>query len=55
VRIPTIKHWELNRWYEKRPPEYGGLTRRQYLKDKSLEERRQVGLEGLRKIGVLKP
>jgi hypothetical protein len=54
VSIPTLKHWELNRWYDKGRIEYGGLTPRQYLKGKSLATRRGVGLRGLRYIGVLK-
>jgi hypothetical protein len=55
VRIPTLKHWELNSWYETRNENYGGQTPRQYLKDKDWATRREVGLDGLRKVGVLKP
>jgi hypothetical protein len=54
ARIPTVKHWELNKWYETKSPEYGDMTPREYLKDKSWEERKAIGLDGLRKIGVLK-
>jgi hypothetical protein len=54
ARIPTVKHWELNRWYQ--TPNYSleGLTPRKYLDGKSWEERRRVGLMGMRDIGVLK-
>ena len=54
VSISTFKHWELNRWYETGNQYYGGMTPREYLKDKSEAIRREVGLEGLRQIGVLK-
>ena len=33
---------------------YGGLSPRDYLRDKSWDERRQVGLEALKQFGVLK-
>lgn len=55
VSIPTVQRWDLNQWYESRNKSYDGLTPRQYLKDKSLEERFHLGLDGLREIGVLKP
>jgi hypothetical protein len=54
VRIPTLKHWELNAWYERPNKAYGGLTPREYVKGKNWETRRQVGLEGLKDVGVLK-
>jgi hypothetical protein len=55
VSIPTLKHWDLNRWYQKPNNMFQGLTPRQFLKGKSLAERRRVGLAGLLAIGVLKP
>jgi hypothetical protein len=55
VRIPRMKHWDLNRWYETEKPEFDWQTPRDYLKDKNWEERRRVGLQGLREVGVLKP
>jgi len=55
VSIPTVRHWLLNRWYESPNKKYDGLTPRQYLKGKGLEERFHVGLDGLQEIGVLKP
>ena len=53
VRIPTLKHWELNAWYARANPRFGNQTPRQYLIGKSWDERRLVGLEGLQEIGVL--
>lgn len=53
ARIPTIKHWELNSWYQTPIREFYGLSPRQYLQGKSWEERRRVGLMGLRRTGVL--
>ena len=54
VLIPTLKHWELNAWYAIEDADFGGLSPRDYLVGKSWEERRRVGLMGLRRIGVLK-
>lgn len=59
VRIPTIKHWELNAWYDRPNEDYrdkdgNWMTPRQYVRDKSWLERRRVGLDGLRRVGVLK-
>jgi hypothetical protein len=54
VRIPAVKHWELNSWYETEDQDFGDMTPRQYLKGKNWDERRRVGLEGLRTAGVLK-
>jgi len=54
ARIPTLKHWELNGWYAKPNERFGDVSPRAYLKNKALRVRREVGLEGLREIGVLK-
>lgn len=53
VRIPTLKHWQLNSWYETENQDFSDMTPRQYLKGKSWDERRRVGLNGLRAVGVL--
>jgi hypothetical protein len=53
VRIPKLKHWDLNAWYETENTNYSDMTPRQYVNDKSWEVRRQVGLDGLRAIGVM--
>lgn len=55
VRVPTLKHWQITGWYMMRNEEYGGLSPREYLRGKSWEERRAVGLRGLIEHGVLKP
>lgn len=54
VSISTLRHWELNSWFQTPNDTYGGQTPRDYLRDKDYAERTQVGLEGLREIGVLK-
>ena len=54
VRIPTLKHWELNGWYARPNPYYDDQSPRQYLFGKSWSERRLIGLEGLKYIGVLR-
>lgn len=53
VSIPTLKHWELNRWYEMKNPNFGWLTPRQYARGKDWPTRLRLGLDGLRDIGVL--
>ena len=53
VRVPTLKHWELNAWYATSNRDFGNISPRQYLIGKSWDERRLVGLVGLQKIGVL--
>lgn len=55
VSISTLRHWELNSWFQRENETYGGRTPRDYLRDKGFAERTRVGLEGLRQIGVLKP
>jgi hypothetical protein len=57
VRIPTYKHWEINRWYETRNygEKFGGLSPREYLRGKDWAERYNMGLEVLIDHGVLKP
>jgi hypothetical protein len=55
VRMPRWKHWEINSWYQIPNDDYGGLTPRQYLQGKSWEERTRVGLNALRRVGVLRP
>jgi hypothetical protein len=54
-----IKHWELNAWYDRPNKDYqdkdgNRMTPRQYVRDKGWLERRKVGLDGLRSVGVLK-
>jgi len=54
VRIPTLKHWEIKGWYMTPNELYNYHSPREYLKGKSWEERRRVGLEALIEAGVLK-
>lgn len=55
VRIPALKHREITGWYQKENPDFGGVSPREYLRDKDWNERRRVGLDALIKYGVLKP
>lgn len=54
VSIPRLKHYQITGWYQKANPQFGGLSPRQYLSDKGLEERRAVGLRALELYKVLK-
>lgn len=53
VRIPRLKHWEVNSWFETPNEEFEGLTPRQYVRGRSWDERFEVGLDALRNTGVL--
>ncbi len=55
VRIPTVKHWDINAWYQTKNEDFGGASPRDYLRGKSWDERRGVGLDALLRFGVLKP
>lgn len=55
VRVPTLKHWQINGWYGRPNEEFEGLSPRDYLSGKSWEERRRVGIDVLIRFGVLKP
>lgn len=54
VRIPTLKHYEISAWYSSKSDEFGGLSPRDYLRDKDASERRRVGLLALVRYGVMK-
>lgn len=59
VRISTLKHWELTGWYRKPNPDFldaegNPMAPRDYLVGKDYDERRRVGLIGLRVVGGLK-
>jgi hypothetical protein len=54
VSIPRLKHYQITGWYMMKNDDFGGLTPREYLSDKSLEKRRQVGLDALELFKVLK-
>lgn len=55
VRVPTLKHWEINSWFGTKQEEFGELSPRDYLRGKDWDERTRVGHEALVKHGVLKP
>lgn len=54
ARIPVLKHIEISRWYATRNEGFGGLTPRDYLRDKSWEEQTKIGLYIMKREGVLK-
>jgi hypothetical protein len=55
VKIPRVTHFQITGWYMTGNANLGGLSPRQYLNDKSWEERRQIGLDALVRFKVLKP
>jgi hypothetical protein len=54
VRIPTLKHLEINGWYSRPNDRFGGLSPRDYLRGKNWDEQLSIGMEVLRDQGVLK-
>ncbi|MBI1203996.1 MAG: DUF2384 domain-containing protein [Rhodopseudomonas sp.] len=52
VRVPRLKHQEINGWYQRPNPNFGGQTPREYLSGRNWEVRRAVGLEALKIHGV---
>ena len=54
VRVPALKHREITGWYMTKNADYGGVSPREYLRDKDWNERTRVGLDALTKYGVLK-
>jgi len=55
VRIPTMKHWEINAWYQRANNNFGGMSPREYLRYQDWDERERVGLDALQLFGILKP
>jgi hypothetical protein len=55
VLIPRLKHQEINGWYQKKNPQFGGESPRDYLNGRSWAVQRAVGLQALIDAGVLKP
>jgi len=55
VRISKQKHQEISEWFSRKNVRYGLETPRDWLRGKSWEERRAVGIEKLIDVGVLKP
>ncbi len=55
VRIPTLKHWQINSWFATKNEELDGLSPRQFLRGKDWSERIRIGWKALIDAGVLKP
>lgn len=55
VRVPRLKHQEINAWYQTKNDEYGGVSPREYLEGRSWAVRRAVGLDALKQFKVLEP
>ena len=55
VRIPRLKHQEINGWYGRKNPEFGGKPPREHLRGRTWEERISMGHRALREHGALKP
>jgi hypothetical protein len=53
--IPRLTHYQITGWYMTANPDFGGVSPREYLRDKDWETRRQVGLYALVKFKVLRP
>jgi hypothetical protein len=53
VRIPRLKHWEINSWYQTANEDFGNMSPRDYLRVRDWDERYRVGLDVLRDAGVL--
>jgi len=55
LSVPTLKHWQITGWYMTRNRDFGGVSPRNYLRDKDWYERLRVGKMALIRFGVLKP
>jgi hypothetical protein len=53
VRIPTIRHWNVNAWYQRSNDDFNGLSPREFLRGRSWEDRYAVGLHAMPIFGVL--
>jgi hypothetical protein len=54
VRIPYYQHKMIQSFYQTPNEQYGGLTPREYLSNKSFDEQLEFGKDVLRKFGVMK-
>ncbi len=54
VIIPSMKHREITAWYQTPNEKYDGLSPREFLRGKSWDERRSLGVQKLIDFGVLK-
>jgi hypothetical protein len=53
ARIPTIRHWNINAWYQRSNDDLDGLSPREFLRGRSWEDRYAIGLHALTIFGVL--
>jgi hypothetical protein len=53
VRVPTMRHWEINAWYQRQNTQFDGLPPREFLRGRSWEDRYAVGLHAMTIFGVL--
>jgi hypothetical protein len=54
VRIPTLQHIELSRWYATKNKAFNFLSPQDSLRDKSWDEQTQVGRDILRELRIIK-
>jgi hypothetical protein len=54
VYIPRFKHEEVNGYYEEKPDDYYGLTRREWIGQFDYKTQYEFGLDALRQYGILK-
>lgn len=55
VSISRLKHYQLTGWYGTRSDRFGGVSPREYPRDKDWNERARIGREALIKFEVLRP
>lgn len=55
VKIPRMKHWDINRYYTTAQEELGGVSPREFLRGKTWQERYDFGINTLSRFGVLNP
>ncbi len=54
IRVPRGRHWQITSFMATPHDHLGGLSWRQWLRGKSIEEHRRVGMMAARDVGVLK-
>jgi hypothetical protein len=54
VRIPVVKHLDINRYYSTPNVRFDGLSPRDYLRGKNWDDQMREGLTILRDNGVLR-
>ncbi len=54
IRVPRGRHWQITSYMTTHREHLGGLSWRQWLRGKPIEEHRRVGMMAARHAGVLK-